>query len=95
MPAYVIAMINVADPEKYKAYTSRTPAVIAQYGGKVLARGGELVTLEGQAPAARIVILEFPSLDQAKVWYHSREYQDIRPLRLVAATGSLIAVAGV
>ena len=95
MPAYVIATIQVTDPEKYKAYTARTPAAIAQYGGKFLARGGEVVVLEGDAPAGRIVLVEFPSLDQARAWYYSSEYQEIRPLRLAAATGSLFAVAGV
>jgi uncharacterized protein (DUF1330 family) len=94
MPAYVIARVQVADAEKYRQYTSLTPGVIAQYGGRFVARAGHVVTLEGPEEASRIVILEFPSMDAAKAWYSSPEYQEVRKLRLGCATGTLIAVEG-
>jgi uncharacterized protein (DUF1330 family) len=94
MPAYVIARVQIADAEKYREYTKVTPDVIAQYGGRFVARGGEVATLEGPEETHRIVILEFPSMDAAKEWYHSPEYQEARKLRLACATGTLIAVDG-
>ncbi len=94
MPAYVIARVHVTDPDRYRSYTDRTPAVIAAHGGRFLARGGETVTLEGPEETGRVALVEFPSLEQAKAWFESQEYQRVRELRLGAATGSLIVVDG-
>ncbi len=47
MPAYVIVMVTVEDPEMYRKYTDRTPPTIARYGGRFLTRGGAVQTLEG------------------------------------------------
>lgn len=95
MAAYVIARITVTDWEKYKDYVKATPAAIAKYGGKFLSRGGEMITLEGPEETQRVVLIEFPSLDQAKKFYHSPEYQAARKLRLKVSTAQLIAIEGV
>jgi uncharacterized protein (DUF1330 family) len=42
MPAYWVARSKINDPVAYKKYTDRVPAIIAKYGGRVLARGGAL-----------------------------------------------------
>jgi uncharacterized protein (DUF1330 family) len=94
MAAYVIARVQVEDVEEYRKYTNVTPGIIAQYGGRFIARGGEVVTFEGPEEAGRVVILEFPSMDAAKAWYRSPEYQEARKIRLSCATGTLIAVDG-
>jgi uncharacterized protein (DUF1330 family) len=92
--AYVIAQVEVTDWDKFKEYLKETPRVIAQYGGRYIARGGETVMLEGDDQPERIVLIEFPSLQKAKEWYHSKEYQQIKSLRKGASTGSLIAIDG-
>ena len=51
--------------------------------------------LEGENRPGRVVVLEFPSREQAKRFYDSPEYQAILPLRLAAAEGSLLLVDGV
>lgn len=95
MAAYVIARVNVTDAERYREYVRRTPATIAAHGGRFLARGGQVIALEGPEEPGRIVILEFPSLEAARAWYDSPEYQEVRGLRLGAATGTLLAVEGI
>jgi uncharacterized protein (DUF1330 family) len=50
--------------------------------------------LEGGDVARRVVIIEFPSLQKAEERYHSKEYQQVKPLRQGASTGSLIAIDG-
>ncbi len=95
MAGYIIARIDVTDPEKYKKYTAVTPGLIAKYGGRFVVRGGETVTLEGPEETGRVVVIEFDSLDQAKVFYNSGDYQAAIGLRKAASTGQLIAVAGV
>ncbi len=95
MAGYIIARVNVTDPEKYQDYTAVTPGLIAKYGGRFIVRGGEIATLEGPEETGRIVVVEFDSLEQAKAMYESEEYQAAIKLRAGAATAQFIAVAGV
>ena len=95
MAGYIVARVNVSDPEKYKNYTDVTPGLIAKYGGRFIVRGGETVTLEGPEETGRVVVIEFDSLEKAKTFYESDDYQAAIGLRAAASTGQLIAVAGV
>ena len=95
MAAYIIAKINVTDGDQYRKYTRVTPSVVEKFGGRFLARGGEVITLEGPQETQRIVLLEFPSLEKAKQFYDSEEYGEAKKLREGAATASFIAISGV
>ena len=95
MPAYVIAETDVHDAAQYERYKAAAPEAIAAYGGRYVARGGELSVLEGDWDPARLVILEFDDLEAAKRWYASPEYQAARQLREGAATMRLVAVEGI
>jgi len=81
MPAYLIARVQVTDWERYREYTGATPAAIAKYGSRFIVRGGETINLEGPPETGRVVIIEFPSLDQAKAFYFSEEYSRAKKLR--------------
>ena len=94
MPAYVIVLIEVTDREQYSKYTQATPAVIAQFGGKFVVRGGKTMTLEGPEEKRRVVVIEFPSFEQAQAFYQSEEYQQVKKLREGAAIGTFIVVEG-
>lgn len=95
MAAYIIARVNVTDMNQYREYMKVTPGVIAKFGGKFLARGGETITLEGPEQTQRVVLLEFPSLERANEFYNSPEYAEAKSLREGAATASFIAVDGI
>ena len=95
MPAYLIARVNVTDPQKYKNYTALSPAAIAAFGGKFLARGGETDTLEGDKETNRMVIVEFESMDIARQFYNSELYSAARREREGAAEGQFIIVEGI
>jgi|TARA_B100001750_G_scaffold217243_1_gene202448 uncharacterized protein (DUF1330 family) len=82
MAAYWIARGNINDPAEYKKYTDPLPDVFSKFGGKILARGGHYQTLEGPEKFARHVIIEFPSLEQARACYESPDYQGPRQFRL-------------
>lgn len=73
MPAYVVVEIEVLDKERYETYKQLAPASIAAHGGRYLARGGTVETLEGNWALTRLVILEVPSVEQAKAWWASAE----------------------
>jgi uncharacterized protein (DUF1330 family) len=95
VPAYMIARINVTDPEQYKNYIAATPAIIEKFGGKFIARGGETVTLEGERETRRIAVVEFPALDNIREFYDSAEYKAAMKLREGAAELDILGVAGV
>ena len=94
MAAYVIAEIEVTDPEGYRPYTELVPASIALYGGRFLVRGGATEVLEGDWPARRRVIIEFPSTDAARAWWDSPEYARAKAMRRAASNGRLILLEG-
>ena len=95
MKAYVIANIDVHDPVRYADYIKLTPGSIAPFGGRFIARGGRSESLEGQTAANRMVMIEFPSYEEAKAWYDSAEYRVALAIRQSASHGSLILVEGV
>src|SRR5258706_6690183 len=81
MTAYRLARSKINDPVAYKKYTDLVPAIIAKFGGKVLARGGKFTILEGPEKFHRFVVIEFPTLEQAVACHHSPEYQQARSFR--------------
>jgi uncharacterized protein (DUF1330 family) len=95
MAAYVVANVRVEDAERYQEYRSRVPATVERYGGRFLVRGGRAEPLEGSYEPERVVILEFPSYEQAKAWHESEEYRPLLELRQATSTGDLILVEGV
>jgi len=94
MAAYLIADIEVTDAEGYDAYRRQVPATVAKYGGRFAARGGAVEALEGGWTPKRVVVLEFPTMDALKRWYHSEDYKPLIELRQKASRGSLIAIEG-
>ena len=94
MTAYVIVDIEVTDPEGYAEYKNLAPAAVALYGGKYIARGGKTETLEGDWAPNRLVILEFPSSEQAKAWVNSPEYAPARAMRHQYAKSRMVVVEG-
>ena len=95
MPAYFIVDNDVTDPAGFEEYRKQVPATLEKYGGKILVRGGQTQALEGNWKPKRLVVTEFPSIEQARRWYDSEEYRPLKALRLRTATGSLVLVEGV
>jgi uncharacterized protein (DUF1330 family) len=82
MPAgYVIVEMKISDPERYKEYMAAAPATIAAAGGEYLVRGGPLESLEGDWQPARLAVLKFPSVEQARAWYDGERYRAARAKR--------------
>lgn len=95
MPAYIVADIDVTDPAAYETYKPLASAALAKYGAKVLVRGGKVEPKEGGWTPARLVVLEFPSAEQARRFYDSPEYTAARAVRMRAARSRLVIVEGV
>ena len=94
MSAYVIVEVNVTDAKLYDEYKKLVPATVEKYGGRFAVRGGTVESKEGGWAPARMVVLEFPSMEKARAWYHSPEYAPALALRHRAASAKLILVEG-
>ena len=94
MPAYIIARVNVTDPDEYAKYRALTPAAVTAFGGKFVVRGGEMETLEGPEETQRVVVLEFESMAKAREFYNSDQYKAAIALRQPASEGQFILVEG-
>jgi uncharacterized protein (DUF1330 family) len=93
--AYVVNQVVVHDPAVYGEYAARGRDAVAQYGGRILAGGGRVETLEGEPIPPRVVIIEFPDRDAALAYYESPEYQQARQVRGDAATVRFALVDGI
>ena len=85
MAAYWLARARVVDPVEYKKYTDQVPGIMAKFGGKVLARGGEHKMLEGPENFERFIVIEFDSLEQAEACFNSPEYVEAAAFRRAGA----------
>src|SRR5271168_2881476 len=91
MAAYLISDVTVRNAEAFQTYRMRAAEAIAKYGGRYLARGGEIQALEGVWNPRNIIIVEFPSLEQARAWYTSPEYSSALEVRDIALERNLIS----
>ncbi len=95
MAAYLIADVDVKDPETYRSYSAQVPATLEPFGGRFLVRGGASRTLEGDFNPHRTVVLEFPDMETLDRWYSSDVYSAILGIRKNAAVSSVFVVEGV
>jgi len=95
MTAYILVDIAVTDPELYEEVKQRTPPIVAQYGGRYLARGGSTEVLHGNWNPERLVLLSFDSLEQANAWESSPEYTAVKQLRDRCARVNMVLLPGI
>lgn len=95
MSAYVIVDLTVSNPSVYARYESLVSATVEAYGGRYLAVGGTTERLEGDWSPARLVILEFESLERILQWVDSSEYRPVKELRQRAADTNMVAIEGI
>jgi uncharacterized protein (DUF1330 family) len=87
MAAYIIGLRRSAPRGTawVKEYLPTAGALVAKHGGKALIGGNStprLLALEGaEEPPLGVVILEFPSLEQAQAWHDDPDYAPLKQLR--------------
>lgn len=96
MAAYfVVDQLEVTDPETMKTYAAGVSATVAQYGGKMLVRGGDFEVKEGSWTPRRVIVLQFGDMVALKAWYDSPEYSPLKEMRLASSRSNAIMVEGV
>jgi uncharacterized protein (DUF1330 family) len=94
MPAYVIFYVEaISDPQLLERYKATARPVLQEAGGKVMVAYGRHEVLEG-APLAGVVVVEFPTFDAARTWYHSAAYSAASAMRKSAAKAHAVLVEG-
>ena len=92
MAAYVMVQVVVEDPKAYEQYKTLAPPSISAYGGRYVVRGGPSEVLEGSWQPERLVLLEFPTPQQARAWWSSPEYAPAKALRQRCARTEMLLV---
>ena len=95
MSAYIVADIDVTDPEGYEEYRRGAPGCIERHGGRYLVRGGAVEVMEGSWQPNRVVVIEFPDAAAAHSFLDDPEYVALKAIRQRCSTGSLIVVQGI
>jgi uncharacterized protein (DUF1330 family) len=95
MPAYVISDVEFLDAELVAHYRALAQASIAKYGGRYIVRGGAIEPVEGDWRPRNIIVVEFPSMERAREWYHSADYAQALAVRQRALKRNLIFIEGV
>ena len=95
MAAYVFVNIEVTDPVRYEEYKRLALPTVTAHGGRYVARGGRCEMLEGTWQPKRVVLLEFPLVQQAKDWWTSDEYKPVKALRQASANTEMMLVEGI
>ena len=97
MSAFLVADAVPHDPEAYRAsgYLEAAVSTAAKHGGRYRVRGGEMTILEGEWDLSRVVVIEFPTMDDLVAWYNDPEYQKWIPVRQEHTESRLVAIQGV
>ncbi len=95
MPAYYLVDIReIKDAAKMEEYKARVTSVLQKFGGRYLVIGGFFEVVEGSYQPVFPVLIEFPSMDEARQWYDSVEYRDLKHLRLEATVSNAVLMTG-
>jgi len=94
--AYVVAEIDVTNPEPYeKQYVPIAAKAVTDGGGKYLVRGGETAAMYGEPPKPRIAVMAFESMEKAQAAFNSSAYKEAKKVGDKYAKFRVYAVEGV
>ena len=94
MPAYLIANLKVTDAKGFAAYCDLVMPIVDRFGGRYLVRGGAMEDVEGHLGLARLILLEFPSLEIMREFYESDEYAPLLTLRQASTISDVCFTEG-
>ena len=94
MSYYLVARISITDRDTYSRYEAGFMEIFARYNGQLLAVDEDVTVLEGEWPATRTVLIQFPSEEEALAWYQSSEYQELAKHRFAASDADIALFKG-
>lgn len=95
MPAYYMVDIReIKDSAKMQDYRARISPVVEKFGGRYIVIGGTVQVVEGNYQPVFPVVIEFASMTDARRWYDSEEYRELKALRLSATVSNAFFMDG-
>jgi uncharacterized protein (DUF1330 family) len=94
MAGYILAQLEVSSATLYHRYRETLGPLVDRMGGRVLIDGGAVEILKGDSKPARFLLIEFPSLESARLFYNLPEHEPIRSLRDQATDGTVLLLDG-
>jgi uncharacterized protein (DUF1330 family) len=93
--AYILANVDVTDPQQYEQYKKLSTIAMQAHGAEVCVRGGAVTVLEGDWSPHRVVLMKFPTAEAARRFYDSPEYAAAKAARQGAAVMRMVIIEGV
>ncbi len=94
MSVYVIADVEITDASLYGQFLEQVGPTIDSYGGRFVARGGEIEVIKGDWTPKRIAIMEFDTAEQVKEWLGSPEFTALNEIRTKSSNINMVVVEG-
>lgn len=96
MSTYLVVDTDLINPELYAVYKLKARPIVESYGGEYLARGGKMSIKESKLwSPKRMVLIKFPSAEQAETFYQSPEYQEVLKISMQAADRTMFILEGI
>ena len=95
MAVYMIVDISVHDEQTYARYLERAQQIVQEHGGRYLVRGGQILFHSQDWDPERIIVIEFPGMEELRSCFKSPEYAEIAPLRERSTDAKAVIVEGV
>ncbi|GFM49040.1 hypothetical protein ALQ47_02755 [Pseudomonas cichorii] len=92
---YYVAEFEPTIPGAIKPYSDRVEDTFKPFGGRFIVRGGEIDALEGEKPMGRMIVIAFDNIEQARAWYSSPAYEELKPIRHKAGKTNVYIVQGI
>jgi uncharacterized protein (DUF1330 family) len=94
MKAYLVLDFSIHDLPGFRPYIAAIPAFIDKHGGRYIVRGVEPTVMEGDWAPELLVILEFPSRQNAKAFLDDPDAQALFAVRHKTTASKLVLVDG-
>ena len=95
MSAYVVAQIQINDPDEYQTYLAGFMPIFKKHGGELLATPkNQTIVVEGNWAYPNTVIMKFPSMAAAQTWCDDPDYKALAEYRNRSADSNLVIVEG-
>jgi uncharacterized protein (DUF1330 family) len=92
---YAIAEIDLIEHDWVRDYVDNVTPMVERRGGRFLARSAEITKVEGDRRSPLLfLIIEWPSREDAEMFYDSEEYRPYREARQQGTHGAFFLVAG-
>ena len=95
MTAFLVVDTDLTHPDIYEQYKLLARPLVEKFGGQYLARGGAMSIKEATLwSPTRMVLVKFPSTEQAEKFYQSPEYQEVLKISQQSARRTVFILDG-